>query len=1747
MGSDTMNTLPPGFELESPALPAGFEFENVPQPPEGFQLEGVLVNDRPRLDEAGLQGNESPNAHAIGPFGWPLEVIEQGATKLGNFVLDPRYGILNKVLQGLGRTGFATERMEFGSPEYAQGQPTPIKPLFGAGQPIVTGQFADEDVDPVNRMTGNLLRGFTTPGSALTLGAGTVLKAPKVMATVFGGPMVDQAPETTAQMGTKVGEYVGTPPEQRTEQLGQETADAVLNEAVNKLMLGGLAQGAKFAWDNRPITPEVLPPLREAPPFQPLDRRLGNNTYIDADVTGQRLLTEGQKQIGFPSMAEALAKVGESLPKQEGGDAASLAAGAKMIPVEGQSSGGKSGGPISEDGNSIASTLGLRFDGRQEMIPGQPKDVYTKLDPKNPYTVYVEPGASVETVKARMGKKESGSTKEQDGMPIEDRGSQGGNLSSFGFLDPAFWKQQLGIGHEAKADAVQLYNRIRNKLGEKSAGWEMLNTPEFKAYMQGVRTPSEVEKWVGENVKPIETVSIQPLEQITSQISEPLIDTGKDVAPPKVETFQSARFGPKGVFYGNELVKDPQTTKIDLPKQGSKIRYIEGTENEGTGSDAPVADAVDMGLIKLPKDIQELLDTHELGDLTWDTDLAGLIALKREGVEVAHFPNVHNPQQIVSVDLREFDEVRALKELKGNLTPKVKPQPVVPMLHAGQQVKPSMVTGKIPEKLSQLMRAYDLPENASYGEVVKAHRERAKTLHPDKGGSADAMAHENAMFDAIEDKMIKQVVRGQREMEMGLVPAADKAIVELKDAIEAKRAGKETDKYARADAHTLEKWQLALQNAVRPFKAKGITIRPGSNETGAINMGVIKDVVSLAAAPVKSAGQAVRWYSEPLVERLGRMGGPVSKMVSEAGGQIISRQKMYYGRITPLIDPAKKAMGRPNAANMWMRKLHRYNDRAAVNNMFGQNEGTVPVNPAASRETALLNRANLAVGHLATLANPQFVPSNKLQRMLTSYGVDVVRRGAGPAWEAWTKGVADANGVTLASVQAFFRRWKAEMDEPTSDVAALNSINQDFTRFYPKSVTHIKPGVAWHEVIVADPFAYLEGAAQRTATAVAFREVFPAGSRMLQNTRKLVQAELRTDTQGTEFDNLIRALQGHPTDTFVSTLTAPDSWSGGGMRMLSQVVGTPLKSLMLTGNAATNIGEVVVGGPSIFLGYRNVLPAMLKLPWGWNQIYLNGQGNRALQNWAYDPSSPVRSIARAGSSTIRAVSFQQVLNELQEAQAAITARQVTDQIRNGTLPPSQNENIVAVARFMSMTEAQARRMLAGDRALLDQFDRSASSMLTGGHVSMAERSRAGTSRAFNELFWFHSYPQMTLNQVRKVMENLSDDVQNGNTAQAKANAKLLGRLIAGRTMQGAITMGVFALVFGGLFGLDVKKKEAKDQLGKFLLDAFLGGLGGPAAIGKRILEQGGDSKTLAANVAAISTPVSAASDIYDLSMGNGKYEGRGSFERIGMFLESKTPAAKMFQTGMALYGLSEGDPKLDVAKKAFYRWRRDEKGWKTSTSEGDLEEDKVFRAEMRRVVEKLQAGGDWQTELKKVSDTSRAGKSLFARTLLRDQNGKGLSEEDLASLRKRIGDEAVNLLQTNDSMIRQIARELGVNDGKVDNLNRTNQGLAVDALSQGKRIERLASSMPVDVSEWLRKNDLHLTDVSPEQRLAGRKELIPTTDYGRLETVVSQQYQEAIRRLMLSPSFDGRSKKDKQERLNEALTQAEQRAKRLSR
>lgn len=895
-----------------------------------------------------------------------------------------------------------------------------------------------------------------------------------------------------------------------------------------------------------------------------------------------------------------------------------------------------------------------------------------------------------------------------------------------------------------------------------------------------------------------------------------------------------------------------------------------------------------------------------------------------------------------------------------------------------------------------------------------------------------------------------------------------------------------------------------------------------NKESGSV-VNPVGALYTLGKGAANAAKEVVNLYSEPLQERIGRIGGAVAKRVSQEAGQIISQAKKYYGELTPEIDPAKVAAGKlARGGTTWIRGVDQITDKAAVSRAVGAIEGTKPVPPEATSMVTQLRKANLAIGQLAQKAAPGFTPSGKMQRMLTSYGVDIIRRGRGPAWDAWSEGIAKANDLPVQDVQVFLRRWKDNLDAPGVDVAALDKINQDFVRKFPNAVTHIKPGVAWHEVLVSDPFSYIEQAAQRTAHAAAFREVYKPQSGLLAATRKAVLKEIESGQYGGEFDKLMRALQGHPVDTFTSWWNAPDTPIGGAMRMAGQVVAAPMRSLVLTGNFLTNLGETVSGGPMIFLGPSNVLPAMKRMITDrtfYPQMEMAGAVNRAMQNYALDPTSPVRSTFRALSNTTRRVFAEQLMNELQEAQGAGSAKVLADRIRSQSLGPTEQQNAIAVFRAMGFTPQQAAEgVLRANADVLGQFERKASSFLTAGHQLMGERSTLGASRAFNELFWFHSYPQMALNQFRSVAGNLAEDIGTKNWSQARANAKLMGRLLGGRTFQGALTVGIMSLAYEGIHGAKERKQEAQDEFAKFLRDSFIAAMGGPLYLVKKGVEAGGDSRALQQTVGSVIAPVSIGGEIMDASLGNGRYEGQTATERAGAFLESKTPGFRAIRTGMALFGLSNEDKELETAKRAFYRWRREKMGWRQEIGTAGEDEDKRFRALMRKAVDALENGKDWRAVLTESGDIGRAGKSLGARALLKTPEGKDLSEEQLDALRKHIGTGLVDKLQLRDAMVRELGRVL--REGQApEKMAQPTGTRAIDFESATKRSNRVFAALPKGMQEFVKTNGIDSLSYTPEIAPGKKKALLSVEQARQQEAIFVEQLQKRLTPLMQSKPF----------------------------
>jgi hypothetical protein len=896
-----------------------------------------------------------------------------------------------------------------------------------------------------------------------------------------------------------------------------------------------------------------------------------------------------------------------------------------------------------------------------------------------------------------------------------------------------------------------------------------------------------------------------------------------------------------------------------------------------------------------------------------------------------------------------------------------------------------------------------------------------------------------------------------------------------------------------------------------------------------------KDVVEIGKATGRLGAKGINALVEPLKESVGRLGGPVGKAVSAEAGQILMRGKKLYAELTPLLDPARKQVGKfLRGKTSWMTGLNKVTDDTAYTNFFGVNEGDVVAPVGARRGLRLAFDANLAIGRLAQRANPGHVPTGRLQRILTNAGYDLWAKG-GEGREKWARGLAARNNVPYEDVKRFFDKTGRELGDPATSPARLDKIAQDFVRRYPKTITHVRTATGWHEVIVSNPFDYLKQAAQRTANAVAFREIYPliehegkwVDSGKLAATREAFKKELVDARDITKFDNLIRALQGHPLDVFrgdISTIT----------QTAGRTVGELAKSAALTLNAPVNLSETFIGAPAIFLGYKNLVPAakrLLKDGNFWDQLELTGARDKAMYDYSIRPRELVRSGTRVGTNVIRKLTGQQFLNEVQEGLAAATAKVYTDRIREGRMSNYELNRARALFRAMGFTKEQSSAMTgtipeAGRLSripredLLKQFETGAAAWLTSGNKALAEMSRLGASRLFKSIFWFWDYPMTRMNQFWSVARNWVDDVgtylkepTRENWVDVYHDSALLGRQLGGVPMQGAFTLAVLAGVSGGFYGLKALKDEMLDDKIEFIKDAAVSGMGGLLSVLNRLSQnvEGGDSLTR--EITRISGPATLASDFIDMGLGSGRYAGMDVDEKISTFLESRTAASKAVRTGLAVAGLSKQDLELDVAIKAFYRWRRDQPGF-TTTSMGGTPEQLALRVQMRKVKRAIQQGGDWVSELKKVADSKAAADSLKAGTLL-EINGKSLTEEQLAKLRKRIGSKLVDRLQTMDTMVREVAR--GISEREETGERKAPESLptptgrfAIDFDTSSKRSERVMGQLSEPVRAFITDAEISSLDYTPtvpsEQ---GKKQL--TVDEAR---IMEKAFVEALEELI---------------------------------
>lgn len=811
------------------------------------------------------------------------------------------------------------------------------------------------------------------------------------------------------------------------------------------------------------------------------------------------------------------------------------------------------------------------------------------------------------------------------------------------------------------------------------------------------------------------------------------------------------------------------------------------------------------------------------------------------------------------------------------------------------------------------------------------------------------------------------------------------------------------------------------------------------------------------ASPEGKRGLIVEPYSTPMLERLDSLGGPVSRKVASEARQIDTDAVTMAGRIGPVVDKARQLASRAfRGGTTWIRGKEDVTPTAAISRLHSL-EGidkaeVVQRAPEQAREMvdAIWEANTTAIGGLATEANVGFAPQGRIQRILTGRGMDIVREGGGKLWNRLVEGTAKANGKSIEETRDFFREFKAMLDDPSPDSAKVDKIAQDFHREFPKAITHVKSGPQWIEVLVSDPVDYLKAATERTARAAAFRKVYPntpEGRQALVDAHKAVLAELPTASRKEEFNNLIKVLQGHRLDTDLTTKTAGIPGEQEAMEGVSLVT-RPLKASMLSLSSLANAAETVIGGPAIFLKYKNIIPLLTRNPVRfYKQLEMGGLVDKATRNFAFNPIKPAQSVSRMVSEGIGRLTMNNFWNEVQEYTGSGGARIFADRVRANDLTLGERADFESTLRAMGFRDKFEDIAAGRDLEGLAQFEAQAAPFLSAGRQRPATSSRLGNSRAFNALFWFHRYPQMVLNQARGILNNLIEDAQTKNPHHAYRDLKLASRFLGFKAAQGALMTLIVTAVKEGGEGVAQMIREAREAFGGFLWQVTANAIGGPVTIANRIGQRASTGEDVAMEAIKASAPVSSGIDLFNALAGKGRYNGLDAFETAAQFIQSKTPAIPAVRSAMGVVGLADDNPKLRAATTGFYRWAR-KQGYKWPEGRP---KDARFTATMRQTVREMERGGEWQETLRKaMAVKTEAGQdarrsvqqSLQQRKILRNQFGGALSADEMDSLRSWVGEDNFQVLQQRDAMIDAVADLFGKGSVSVDKEPTTKEAVA---------------------------------------------------------------------------------------------------------
>lgn len=566
----------------------------------------------------------------------------------------------------------------------------------------------------------------------------------------------------------------------------------------------------------------------------------------------------------------------------------------------------------------------------------------------------------------------------------------------------------------------------------------------------------------------------------------------------------------------------------------------------------------------------------------------------------------------------------------------------------------------------------------------------------------------------------------------------------------------------------------------------------------------------------------------------------------------------------------------------------------------------------------------------------------------------------GQAWKGWkpmVEWIAWRNGIEVDEVNRILNKVRDDLQEPTGE-ALIRRLSAELTRAFPHFPTHIKMNtgrgsfehIAPIELITSNPFEHLQRHMSLTANRLGFikhmGQDIPGESQTQGPTlaRELAEAQLANPDS---IVAVMRAIHGLPVDPrfwaseVFQGAGAPGTIIGQSIRGLGHV-DRLLTTGILSGTFVPNIVEPLgsiqtLAGGAFGLDYFRVLLKYHRSPTAYRHARQQMEQLGAIEHWirnlSLDPNAPVTSAmnlwADAGPNFITRFFWRR-----QELLPALIAQEAIDRMQAGQGTLTDMANMQAA---MNWSPDKARAVAAGNGEVDDYmaYLRRVGAFTTNSPMLPAEQSALEHNMNFRLRTRFVRYAMMKNRNLIRYIDVLFKSFQRLEANRSGKRewqefgvaAQQFARTILGTTLSGVGMYFLWAFLRGGLAGVEQAGKEAKADLGTFLLESWMyTQFAGP--LGAMLRTERDPTRNLWENGLTLLWPIFLLKEFSQAVTGKGRYRDRAFWwepvgdGRLNMLVNRFVPVTDSFWSALALVGFGSERQDLEQAERAYWRIRR---------------------------------------------------------------------------------------------------------------------------------------------------------------------------------------------------------------------------------